>query len=214
METTIATSAIIHPGVILSEGCTVHDFVILGVGIQSADGNSQTTIGKNAVIRSHTVIYFGNIIGDQFATGHFVLIREHNVIGDSVSIGSHSVIEHHLAIGDRTRIHSNVFIPEYSRIEHDVWIGPNVVFTNATYPANPQTKDHLKGPHVLPFARIGANATLLPGVEIGRNTLVGAGSVVTRNVPDGKVVTGNPARIIKDITDIPDYDFVKYLKEE
>jgi acetyltransferase-like isoleucine patch superfamily enzyme len=162
------------------------------------------------------VIYFGNQIGDFFQTGHGVLIREKNVIGDSVSIGSHSTIEHDISIGSRTRIHSNVFIPEFSIIEEDVWIGPNVVFTNATYPANPSTKLHLIGPHLFPFCRIGANSTILPGIQIGRNSLIGAGSVVTHNVPDGKVVVGNPARIIRNISDLTEYDFVNLLnnKEE
>src|SRR5262249_42296835 len=83
-------------------------------------------------------------------------------------------------------------------LEEGAWVGPNAVFTNDPYPPNPTAK--LKGPHLLPGARIGANVTLLPGVTIGRNALVGAGAVVVRDVPDGKVAVGNPARVIKDIS--------------
>jgi len=213
MENTIALTAIINKEVVISEGCIVQDFVIIGVGNPDSSIYPISNIGKNAVIRSHSVIYFGNQIGDFFQTGHGVLIREKNKIGDYVSIGSHSTIEHNISIGSRTRIHSNVFIPEFSIIDEDVWIGPNVVFTNAMYPANPNTKLNLIGPHILPFSRIGANSTILPGIVIGKNTLIGAGSVVTHNVPDGKVVVGNPARIIRDISDLSEYDFISLLNK-
>jgi acetyltransferase-like isoleucine patch superfamily enzyme len=135
-----------------------------------------------------------------------VLIRERNRIGDDVSIGSHSVVEHHVVIGDRVRIHSNVFIPEHSLLEDDSWIGPNAVFTNALYPRSREVKANLLGPQILTGAKIGANATLLPGIVIGRYALVGAGAVVVRSVPDGKVVVGNPARVVKDVSEISAYD--------
>lgn len=134
-----------------------------------------------------------------------------NQIGDDVSIGTHTVIEHHIRIGSRVRIHSNVFIPEYSELEDDSWVGPNVVFTNALYPRSADVKAHLKGPHLLPGAKIGANVTLLPGVVIGRNALIGAGSVVTGDVPDNKVVVGNPGRIIKDVTDLNAYEVLQLI---
>src|SRR5262249_22958973 len=94
------------------------------------------------------------------------------------------------------RIHSNVFVPEYARLGRNAYIGPNVVLTNAKFPAEEATKRHLDGPEIAEGARIGANATVLPGVRLGRDCLVGAGSVVTREVPDGMLVVGNPARIV------------------
>lgn len=208
-------SFIIHPNVQLGDNPNIQDYVIIGVRSGSGDdGQVVTRIGRNALIRSHTVIYAGNTIGADFQTGHSVMIRELNEIGDGVSIGSHSVIEHHVKIGDRARIHSNVFIPEYSILEEDTWIGPNVVFTNALYPLSPGAKATLKGPHVLPGAKIGANATLLPGVVIGRNALVGAGAVVVRDVPPGKVVVGNPARVIKVVDDLSAYNISRLVSDE
>jgi acetyltransferase-like isoleucine patch superfamily enzyme len=103
------------------------------------------------------------------------------------------------------RIHSNVFIPEFSMIDAGAWVGPNVVLTNAKYPRGRGVKDNLKGPRLMSGAKIGANATLLPGITIGRDAIVGAGSVVVRDVPDGKVVVGNPARVIKDAIDLSAY---------
>ena len=212
MSNHIAQSAILYHRVTLGTASTIDEFVMIGVAPRGYQiGDLETRIGPGAVIRSHTVIYAGNTIGTNFQTGHGVIVRELNQIGDNVSIGTHSVIEHHVRLDNGVRVHSNVFIPEFSILEEGAWIGPNAVFTNALYPLSLTAKANLKGPYLLPGAKIGANVTLLPGVVIGRNALVGAGSVVTHDVPDNKVVVGNPARIIHDTTELPAYQFEQLL---
>jgi len=204
----------IHPNVSIGDDAVIGPFVVIGEPPRdTAPGELATVIGPGAIIRSHTVIYAGNVIGARFQTGHGALIRESNQIGDDVSIGSHSVIEHHVVTADRVRIHSNVFIPEFSILEEGAWVGPGVVFTNALYPLSPDAKKTLAGPHLLPGAKIGANATLLPGVTIGRDALVGAGAVVVHNVPDGAVVVGNPARVVKQVREISAYRAAALLDE-
>jgi acetyltransferase-like isoleucine patch superfamily enzyme len=194
----------IFANVALGEGSVVEDFCIVGTPARGMkDGEVATIIGDGAVIRSHTVMYAGNIIGRNFQTGNKVNIRESNRIGNNVSVGTLSVIEHHVQIADNVRIHTQVFIPEYSVLEEGCWIGPNVVFTNAKYPLSPGVKDSLVGPTVRKGAKIGANVTLLPGVVIGEDALVGAGSVVVHDVPPGTVVAGNPARVIRQISELP-----------
>jgi len=194
----------IFGNVVLGPGTVLEDFCIVGTPPRGVrPGDLRTAIGDNAVLRSHTVIYAGNVIGRNFQTGNKVNIRESNQIGDDVSIGTLSVIEHHVTIGDNVRIHTQVFIPEYSILESGCWIGPNVVFTNAKYPLSPGVKDQLKGPVIRKGAKIGANATLLPGVIVGEHALVGAGAVVVEDVPSGAVVVGNPARIIRQVADLP-----------
>jgi len=196
----ISKSAIIHPYVKLGKNCNVEDFVIIGCpprGFQL--GDLETVIGHDAVIRSHTVIYAGNKIGNNFHTGNKTNIRELNIIGDDVSIGTLTVVEHHVIIENSVRIHTQVFIPEFTKLNKHCWIGPNVVFTNAKYPKSQNVKNELVGSVVEEYAKIGANATILPGVIVGRNALVGAGSVVTRNVEANQIVAGNPARFIKKI---------------
>lgn len=196
----------IHQNVQLGEDSTIGTFVIIGEPARGfAAGEVATIIGSRAVIRSHTVIYAGNKIGDRFQTGHGVMVREDNEIGNNVSIGTQSIVEHHVFIGDGVRIHSQVFVPEFSRLEAGCWLGPNVVLTNARYPRSPDVKEQLIGPTIHAGAKIGANTTLLPGVVIGRNALVGAGSVVVKDVPDGAVVAGNPARFIKWMKDLGVY---------
>jgi acetyltransferase-like isoleucine patch superfamily enzyme len=194
----------VHENVALGDGSQLEDYCIVGVPPRGTrDGELATTIGDGAVIRSHTVIYAGNVIGRNFQTGNKVNIRESNRIGDNVSVGTLSVVEHHVEIGDHVRIHTQAFIPEFSVLEEGCWIGPNVVLTNAKYPLSPGVKDQLAGPVIRRGAKIGANATILPGVVVGEHALVGAGAVVVQDVPAGAVVVGNPARVIRQISELP-----------
>ena len=194
----------IYDGVDLGGGTVIEDFCIVGAPPRGcAEGELKTEIGTGAHIRSHTVIYAGNKIGKNLQTGNKVNIRELNEIGDDVSIGTLSVIEHHVVIGNGVRIHSQVFVPEYSVLEEGSWLGPNVALTNAKYPLSRDAKKNLKGPIIRKGAKVGANSTILPGVVIGENALIGAGSVVVQDVPDNGVVVGNPARVIKNIKDLP-----------
>ena len=193
----------LYSNVSLGENIQFGDYVIVGLPPVGRERQKlKTIIGDNAVIRSHTVVYAGSTIGSNFRTGHGVMIREECVVGDSVSVGTHSVVEHHVRIGSGVRIHSHVFIPEYSLLEEGCWLGPNVVLTNVLHPLCPKAKECWKGPTIRRDAKIGANATILPDITIGVGALVGAGSVVVADVPDGKVVTGNPARIIKDVSEL------------
>ena len=213
---TIHEAAILYGKNSIGKGSRIMENVILGYPdrelLKKMEGEGKeiehypyqgVITGKNALIRSGTIIYCNVRIGDNFQTGHHVMVREENRIGDNVSIGTSSVVEHHVCIGDNVRIHSQAFIPEETTLEAGCWIGPNVVITNARYPLSPGVKSSLRGATVRKNAKIGANATLLPGVVIGENALVGAGTVVTRNVPSGKVVVGNPAQVIRDISELP-----------
>jgi acetyltransferase-like isoleucine patch superfamily enzyme len=200
----ISSQAKLYRNVIIGSGSIIEDFVIVGVPPRGCqDGELKTVIGKNAVIRSHTVIYAGNVIGDDFQTGNKTNIRELNSIGNNVSIGTLTAIEHHVRIGNEVRIHTQAFVPEYTVIDDASWIGPNVVFTNAKYPNSPGTKHHLRGCHVAKHGIVGANSTILPGVQIGERAMVGAGSVVTTDVPDGVVAAGNPAKMINLFKNLP-----------
>ena len=193
---------VIFPNVLLGEGVLVETWCILGKPPRGTDaGELEMVLGDAAVIRHFTTIYAGTRIGRNFQTGQGVSIREDNIIGDNVSVGTNSSIEFGNRIGDNVRIHSNCFL-EMVTVEDNVIIAPNVVFTDDPHPPCPRYKECLGGATVKAGAKIGANATILPGVVIGRRALVGAGAVVVEDVPDKAVVIGNPARVIKSIDDL------------
>ncbi len=194
----------IYAGVQLGPQSIIEDYCVIGVPPRGAsEGEMGTILGSEAYLRSHTVIYAGNVTGNGFQTSNKVNIRECNRIGDHVSVGTLSVIKLHVEIGNNVRIHSQAFIPEFSVLEDNAWLGPNVVLTNAKYPLSQGVKESLQGPRINRGAKIGANATILPGVVIGEHALVGAGAVVVKDVPAGVVVAGNPARIIRQLSDLP-----------
>jgi len=197
-----------YKNVEIGKNSEIGDYVTIGLPPKDKkDGELKTVIGDNAVIRSHTVIYAGNKIGDDFQTGHHVTIRENNYIGSNVSIGTGSDVEYEIKIEDEVRIHSQAFIPEYSILRKGCWIGPNVVLTNAKYPGSEGVKLRLNGPELKENVKVGANSTILPAVTVGENSLIGAGSVVTKNVRKNIIVAGNPAKKINDM------DTVEYYKE-
>lgn len=197
-------TAKIYPKVHIENGAKIGEYVIIGVPSRGKKpGDLETFIGKNAVIRSHSIIYAGNKIGDSFETGHYVLVREENKIGNGVHIGTSSVVEHHVLIGNDAHIHSRVFIPEYSVLEQGCWIGPGATLTNTPHPLCSKAKECLKaGLRIKKFAKIGANVTLLPHIVIGEYAVIGAGSVIVEDVPDKKVAVGNPGKVIKSVLDL------------
>jgi acetyltransferase-like isoleucine patch superfamily enzyme len=138
------------------------------------------------------------VIGDGTRIWAFTHILPGAVIGADCNICDHVFIENDVVVGDRVTIKCGVQLWDGLRIEDDVFIGPNATFTNDDYPRSRKPFE-LKHTIIRNGASIGANATILPGLEIGSNAMVGAGAVVTRSVPPGKLVVGNPATIIRDV---------------
>jgi len=142
----------------------------------------------------HSIISPEAKIAPDVKVWHFVNILPGAVIGEGSSVGSYTEIGRNVVIGKRARIEAFVFIPEGVTIGDDVFIGPHACFTNDPHPPS-ASKQAWKPTFVEDGAAIGANATILPGVRIGKAAMVGAGAVVTKDVPPGKVVVGNPARV-------------------
>lgn len=182
----------------IGEGLVKDEGVIIG-----AKGRTSGTIemGKNARLRSGTVIYERVKIGDDFKTGHNAVIRENNVIGNNVVVGVNTYLGPENHIGDNVNIHTGCFL-EMATIEDDVAFGPHVVLTDDLHPRCPRFEECVGGVKIKKGAKIGANVTILPGVTIGENALVGSGSVVTKDVPSRAVVVGNPAKVIKTIDEL------------
>ncbi len=172
----------------------LNEIMVREINIETFRFNG-VVIGDNALIRSGNIIYCNVRIGKNFKTGHHVLIREDTVIGDNVSIGTNSIIEGKTSIGNNVNIQSNVFIPINTTIEDFVFIAPNVVLTNDKYP--PFRKGNtLRGVTLRRGVSVGANAIILPDVEIGEGSMIAAGAIVTKDVPEWKLAIGCPAKVI------------------
>ena len=147
-------------------------------------------------IHPHSLVEDGVTLGDRTRVWAFVHILPGAVIGEECNICDHVFIEGDVKIGDRVTIKCGVQVWDGLRIENDVFIGPNATFTNDLYPRSKQDFELLHT-RVEEGATIGANATILPGITVGARAMVGAGAVVTKDVPAGTLVLGNPARVIK-----------------
>ncbi len=136
-------------------------------------------------------------IGNGTRIWQFAVILEGAVIGQNCNICAHTLIEHEVVMGDRVTLKSGVYLWAGTKIGNDVFIGPNATFTNDPFPRSKQYPAKFVGVVVDDGASIGANATLLPGIRIGKGAMVGAGAVVTKDVQDWNVVAGNPAQVIR-----------------
>ena len=195
----------------VSDGTIILENVVLGypeqaILIEIMDQNkdiedydfSGCSIGSNSIIRPGTTIFSNVKTGSNFKTGHNALIREKTTIGNNVLVGSNVIIDGNVTIGNNVSIQGNVYIPTDVVIEDDVFIGPCAVLANDKYPIRKEYNP--MGPILRKGASIGANATILPGVEIGEGAMVAAGALVTHNVPPWKLAIGFPAKV-KDLPD-------------
>jgi acetyltransferase-like isoleucine patch superfamily enzyme len=140
-------------------------------------------------------------IGENTRIWQFAVVLAGAQIGKNCNICAHTLIEGDVIIGDNVTVKSGVYLWDGLRVGHNVFIGPNATFTNDKTPRSKVYPDEFPITTIEDFASVGANATVLPGVTIGRNAMVGAGAVVTKSVPANAVVAGNPARIIRFLQD-------------
>jgi acetyltransferase-like isoleucine patch superfamily enzyme len=176
------------------ENARVDEGVLLAYPADRPIADRTLRIGPGARLRAGTIVYEGSTIGANLDTGHYVVIREENRIGDGLKIWSHSVIDYGCVVGHHVLIHHHVYVCQTALLEDDVFLAPGVRLANDRYPVR---KTGWERPVIKRGARIGMNATILPGVTVGCGAVVGAGAVVVDNVDDGAVVVGNPARPIK-----------------
>ena len=186
----------------LGDNARVDTGVAVGYPPDRPGIDAELVIGTGARIRQGSIIYAGSRIGDNLETGHNVLIREGNVIGNNFSIWSNSVVDYGCRIGNGVKIHSNAYVAQFTVIEDDVFLAPGVSVANDPHPGCAQSKACMRGPTIKRGAQIGVNVTILPFVTIGEHALIGAGSVVTKDVPPGAVLIGNPAKVVGWIGDL------------
>lgn len=211
----ISETATIGKNVKIGDNSSIYDNVVIGDDTVIANNctigephgnyytsdsyqNPKTNIGKNSLIRSHSIIYSGSTFGNEFSTGHRVTIRENTTFGEKCRVGTLSDIQGYCSFGNYCWLHSNVHIGQGSKVGNYVFIYPYVIFTNDPTPPS----NICKGPRVDDFSQIAVSSVLLPGVKIGKHALVGAGSIVGKHVDDYMLVVGNPAKPVKDVREI------------
>lgn len=202
----IGDNTVIYDNVQIMSNTIIANDCIIGEPVQAYYDdidhyeNPPTKIGPDSLIRSHCIIYCGCEIGSGFSTGHRVTIREYTKFGIQCRVGTVSDIQGYATFGNYCWLHSNVHIGQHSTIGNFVFIYPYVVFTNDPTPPS----EICIGPTVGDYSQIAVFSVLLPGVKIGKHCLVGAGSVVGKDVDDYQLVVGSPAVFKKDVHQIKD----------
>jgi acetyltransferase-like isoleucine patch superfamily enzyme len=209
MAAEVHPTATVHPGTILGEGVRVLENAVVGKqpvlsprSTAKREPLEPTRIGDGAVISTGAIVFAGTTIGARVIVGDQACVRERVTVGEDVVIGRGSLVENDSTIGARTKVQAMAYITARSVLEDDVFIAPCVVTTDDNYMGRTERRfAEKRGPTIRRGARIGGGAVLCPGVEIGEEAFVGAGAVVTKDVPPRAVVVGNPARQLREVPD-------------
>lgn len=208
MAAEIHPSAIVYPGTVLGEGVQVLEHAIVGKQPSLSPRSTAkreplppAVIGDGTIVSTGAIVFAGSRIGARVILGDQSCVRERVTLGDDVVLGRGSLIENDTTVGAMTKIQADAYITAYSTLEEHVFVAPCVVTTNDDFMGRTERRHALiAGPTIRRGARIGGGAILCPGVEIGEEAYVGAGAVVTKDVPPRVVVVGNPARVLRDVS--------------
>jgi UDP-2-acetamido-3-amino-2,3-dideoxy-glucuronate N-acetyltransferase len=216
----IGEHAKIGPGCVIGHHVIIHDDVIIGENVRIDDGtiigklpmraaNSAVTrdqqlpptrIGNKGIVGTHVVIYRGCTIGEKVLIADLSTVRENVTVGDFTIVGRGVAIENYCTVGRYVKLETNVYLTAYSEVEDRCFIAPCVATSNDNYIGRTEERfKRFKGVIMRKGARIGVNATILPGVTIGADALVAAGALVTKDVPEKKIVAGVPAKVFRDV---------------
>ena len=187
----------VYDDVEIGDNCTIESYCELGYSNGREKGPLK--IGGNSHIRSHSILYAGSEIGKNLVTGHHVTIRENMKIGHDFQIGTISDLQGETEIGNYVKFHSNVHVPQFSKIGNYVWIFPYAFLANDPHPPS---DGFTKGPTISDYAVIASSTIIFPGIKVGKDSIVGAGCVLTKDLPDGMLALGNPGKIVGPATKI------------
>jgi UDP-3-O-[3-hydroxymyristoyl] glucosamine N-acyltransferase len=204
----IGHRVVLHPRTQLADGCTIHDGAVLGRAPKGnpamthviGEGHGPTRLAARCQVGANAVLYAGVKLAEDVLVGDLASIREGCTIGAHSIVGRGVMVEYGCRIAPRVKIQTGCYITGETTIEEAAFLGPTVTM------ANDNSMDRVKlaemrGPRIGRGVRIGSNAILLPGVNLGDDCAIGAGAVVTRDVEPGTIVTGVPARFLKAVPD-------------
>lgn len=210
----IGNNVVIYPDTIIGKNTQILDNTVLGrkpipagkIDRYPKDNLPPLIIGEGCVIGVNVIIYVGTRVGNSVLISDFSSIREECVIGNDVVIGRGVLMNYNTTIGNGCRIMDGCHFGGDMVLERDVFLAPCICSVNDNYMGIRNTKDEVgiqrEGAYIESNASIGANVILLAGIRIGRKAVIGAGAVVTKDIPPGKLAYGVPARVIKDVDQI------------
>jgi acetyltransferase-like isoleucine patch superfamily enzyme len=209
MAAEVHPTATVYPGTVLGEGVRVLENAVVGKQPTLSPRSTAkreplvaAEIGDRTIVSTGAIVFAGSRIGARVILGDQSCVRERVTIGDDVVLGRGSLVENDTTIGAGTKIQAEAYITAYSTLEERVFVAPCVVTTNDNLMGRTERRHELRaGPTIRRGARIGGGAVLCPGVEIGEEAFVGAGAVVTKNVPPRVIVVGNPARELREVSE-------------
>ena len=202
----IGGHVVIHSGTRIGPGAVIQDGAILGKPLAlgahshaSRDPLPPLVVGSGVRICAAAVVLAGSTVGDRAMVGDRAHVRERTTIGEETTIGTGSAVDNDVEVGARVRVQTGCYLTAFSRIEDDVFVAPGVTTTNDQ--AAGRGGGDLEGATLRRACRIGGGAVLLPGIEVGEEAFVAAGSVVTRDVPPRSLVMGVPAKRVREVPD-------------
>ncbi len=209
MPAEVHPTATVYPGTVLGEGVKVLEGAVVGKqptlsprSTAKREALPPAELGDGTIVSTGAIVFAGARVGARVILGDQSCVRERVQVGDDVVLGRGSLIENDTSVGARTKIQAGAYITAYSTLEDDVFIAPCVVTTNDNFMGRTERRhDLIEGPTIRRGARIGGGAILCPAVEIGEEAFVGAGAVVTKDVPPRMLVVGNPARVLRAVNE-------------
>jgi UDP-3-O-[3-hydroxymyristoyl] glucosamine N-acyltransferase len=204
----VGNNVVVHPDSMIGSNVRVDDNTVIGKLPMKAANSATTvgsvlprcTIGDNCIIGTSVVVYRGSIIGDKVLVADLSTVRENVKIGTGTIIGRGVAIENFCTVGEYCKLETNVYLTAYSTVEDRCFIAPCVATSNDNFVGRTKERfKHFKGLTLRKGGRIGTNATVLPGKEIGEDALVAAGSVVTKDLVARKIYAGVPARELRQV---------------
>jgi acetyltransferase-like isoleucine patch superfamily enzyme len=207
-DVVLGTHVTIHDGTLVGDGCVIEDGVVLGKRPRLAPHSTASreeldglVLGDRATVCAGAVVFAGARIGAEAIIGDQSFVRERASVGAGSVIGRGSAVDRGVSVGERVRVQTGVYLAAASVVEDDVFIGPCACTTNDDTMGRHLEKQALRGATLRRACRIGGGAVLVPGVEVGEEAFVGAGAVVTRDVPPRMLVVGSPARVLRRVGD-------------
>lgn len=204
----IGGNVVIHDGTVVGGEVRLQDGAVLGkpvaLGPQSSASRSPVPpaeVGSGATVCAGAVVVAGATVGAGSVVGDQAHVRERAIVGESTVVGRGTAVDNDVVIGARVRIQTNCYITAFSTIEDDVFVAPGVVLTNDNTMTRHGSDHELRGATLRRACRVGGAAVLVPGVEVGEEAFVAAGSVVVQDVPPRAVVMGVPARVVRQVPD-------------